>query len=118
MQTVTISVAPIWEKATAMRVAVAFTTDRFMPKRHWVFSPEIRIVKKGKIYYPEMEEEASCTESLYAPTPVERDFEDNNVKYILTSPVPIPTDHPNKSPEPPTDGGDRSQKGAIPRSRH
>ena len=76
MQTVTISIGPISRKATTMRVVVAFTTDRFMPKRHWVSSPEIRIVKKGKDCFPEVEEGASCTQSLTAPTLIDRDFKE------------------------------------------
>jgi hypothetical protein len=104
METITIPASPISEKATAMRVAVAFTTDRFMPKRHWVFSPEIRILKKGKNYYPEVEEGTGCTVSLYAPTPVSRDFENNNGTIILTSPVPIP-DHTNSRLLPRPNGG-------------
>jgi hypothetical protein len=108
METVTIPVGAISEKATMMRVVVAFTTDRFMPKRHWVFSPEIRIVKKGKNYFPEMEEGAGCTESLYAPTLVSRDLENSNGKCILTSYVPVPTDQLNQRPSPPANGGHKN----------
>jgi hypothetical protein len=104
MQTTKLLAGAISEKATAMRVVVAFTTDRFMPKRHWVFSPEIRIVKKGKDYSAEMEEGAACTESLYAPTLVSRDLEDNNGKCVVTSTVPIPA-RPNQPPSPPANGG-------------
>ena len=59
-------------------------------KRHWNFSPEIRIVKKGKNYHPEVEKGAGYTESLYAPTPVSRDFKNNNGKIIFTSPCRSP----------------------------
>jgi hypothetical protein len=107
-QTITVPVG-ISENATAMRVAVAFTTDRFMPRRHWVFSPEIKIVKKGKNYYPEVEEGAGCTESLLAPTLVSRDLEDSKGKWVMTSPVPILA-HPNTSPSPPGNGGPVKQK--------
>lgn len=108
-ETITIPVG-VSEKATAMRVVVAFTTDRFMPKRHWVFSPEIRIVKKGKNYFPEMEERARCTESLYAPTLVSRDLENNDGKCVITSYVPVPTDQISQRPSPPANGGPGKQK--------
>jgi hypothetical protein len=101
---VTIPVGVDPKKATVIRVVVSFTTDRFMPKRHWVFSPEIKIVKKGKNYFPEVDKGAGCTESLYAPTPVSRDFENNHGKIILTSPVPIP-DHTNPRLLPRPKGG-------------
>ena len=39
---------PIRQNATSMKVVVAFTTDRFMPKRHWMSTSEIRIVRKGQ----------------------------------------------------------------------
>lgn len=67
LQTATILVGPVSEKATAIKIVVPFTTDRFMPRRHWVSSPEVRIVKRGKDYLPEVERGASCTESLTAP---------------------------------------------------
>jgi hypothetical protein len=73
---ITIHVGPIEEKATAMKIVVAFTTDRFMPKRHWVSSPEVRIVKKGKDLFPEVERGAESTQSLDAPTIFSRDREE------------------------------------------
>jgi hypothetical protein len=101
MQTVTIPVSPVSEKATVMRVAVAFTTDRFMPKRHWIFSPEIRIVKKGKDFFPEVKEGDACVESIYAPGLVERDLKNSNGKGIVTSPEPVPVDA-DASSQPPS----------------
>ena len=66
MQTTNILVGPISEKATAMKVAIPFTTDRFMPKSHLVFTPVVQIVKKGRNYFPKVEEGADIPQSLDA----------------------------------------------------
>ncbi len=47
MQSSTILVGPISEKATAMKVGVPLTTDRIAPRPHWVFTPEMHIVMEG-----------------------------------------------------------------------
>ena len=60
MQSYTVFVGPISEKATEIKVAIPFTTDRFMPKAHLVFSPVVKMVKKGKDYFPEVKEETTC----------------------------------------------------------
>ncbi len=57
----------LWDGATAMKVVVACTTDRFIPKRHWVSTPEVRIVKRGNDYFPETEHGADCAQSVDAP---------------------------------------------------
>lgn len=75
MESRTIDVGPISEKATAIRIVVPFTTDKFMPKRHWVSGPEVKIVKRGKDYFPEVEKGAHCTQSLAAPTLISEDME-------------------------------------------
>jgi hypothetical protein len=71
MQTKTISVGPISEKATAIQVMIPLTTDRLMPRRHWVSSPEVRITKKGNDYVLEARG-TSCAESLDAPMAITR----------------------------------------------
>ncbi|MCE5267879.1 MAG: hypothetical protein LLG00_08330 [Planctomycetaceae bacterium] len=58
MQSITLPVGAISEKATAVKVGIPFTTDRFMPKAHWVFTPNVKIVKKGKDRFPEVEKDA------------------------------------------------------------
>jgi hypothetical protein len=63
-----IVVGPISEKATVIKIVIPYTTDRFMPKRHWVSSPEVKIVKKGEDYFPEIEKGAICKQSLDAPS--------------------------------------------------
>jgi hypothetical protein len=58
MESITILVGPISEKATAVKVGIPFTTDRLAPKPHWVFSPDVKIAKKGEDYSPEVKERA------------------------------------------------------------
>ena len=64
MESITILAAPVSESATEMRVGLAFTTDRLpRAKARWVFSPVMKVVKRGDNYFleakPEREEKVS-----------------------------------------------------------
>ena len=50
MESATFLVGPISEDATEIQVGVPFTTDRFAPKPHWLFTPVLR--KVGNAYLP------------------------------------------------------------------
>jgi hypothetical protein len=57
MESITVLVGPVSENATEMRVGLAFTTERLRPtKAHWVFSPALKIVKRGQDYFAEVKE--------------------------------------------------------------
>jgi hypothetical protein len=57
---ITILASPISEKATEFKVGVPLTAEVFSPsKMHWIFSPEMKIVKKGHDYFPEKKDGAT-----------------------------------------------------------
>lgn len=65
METITIAASPISEKATELRVAVPFTSEWNTPTRaHWVFSPLVKIVKRGALYLAEVEPGAQQEEQI------------------------------------------------------
>ena len=54
MESLTAVVGPISEETTEMRVGLAFTTERLRPaEAHWVFSPAVKVVKRGQDYFAE-----------------------------------------------------------------
>jgi hypothetical protein len=65
MESITIAAGPISEGATELRVAVPFTSEWIAPtKAHWVFSPVVRIAKRGKSYFPETKPGAQQEEQI------------------------------------------------------
>jgi hypothetical protein len=65
MESLTILAAPVSEEATEMRVGLAFTTEKLTPKvAHWVFSPVIRIVKRGQDLFPELKQGSAQQEQV------------------------------------------------------
>jgi hypothetical protein len=54
MESITVLAGPISEKATEMRIGLPFTPERPTPtKGHWVYSPIVKIIKRGQDYFPE-----------------------------------------------------------------
>ena len=45
---------PVSEDATAIKIGIPFTTDRFNRKAHWRFTPMVKVTKKGQDYFPEV----------------------------------------------------------------
>lgn len=69
MESLMIIASPISEKATEIRVAVPFTSERLTPNKvHWVFSPTARIVKRGQDYFPETKPGAKQEEQVQSLT--------------------------------------------------
>ena len=74
MESKTIIVGPVSEKATELRVGFLFATERnglpFRAERvarreaHWVFCPTVKIVKKGEGHFPEAKPGARQEEAL------------------------------------------------------
>lgn len=65
MESVTILIGPISERATEVRVGVPFTTERLTPREaHWIFSPAASIVKRGGEYFAEIKEGAQQEEQV------------------------------------------------------
>jgi hypothetical protein len=65
MEPFTILAGSISERATEMRVGLPFTTERLAPKTvHWVFSPVVKIVKRGQDYFPETKPGAQQEEQV------------------------------------------------------
>ena len=65
VEPLTILAGSISEGATEMRVGLPFTTERLAPTRvHWVFSPVVKIVKKGQDYFPEIKPGAQQEEQV------------------------------------------------------
>lgn len=46
-------VLPISPNATAIKVGIPFTSGRFARRVHWVFSPTVRVARRGREYVPE-----------------------------------------------------------------
>ncbi|HXT58730.1 MAG TPA: hypothetical protein VN699_08840 [Pirellulales bacterium] len=74
MEPLTILAGSISERATEMRVGLPFTTERLAPATtgHWVFSPVVKIVKRGQDYFPETKPGAQQEEQfLWSTRPSE-----------------------------------------------
>ncbi|HVA16907.1 MAG TPA: hypothetical protein VMV59_04240 [Candidatus Dormibacteraeota bacterium] len=65
MESLTILAGPISERATELRVGLSFTTERLAPtEAHWVYSPAVKIVKRGQDYFPEPKPGAQQEEQI------------------------------------------------------
>jgi hypothetical protein len=54
LESVTVLAGPISEKATEMRIGVPFDTERpTRTKGRWIYSPVVKIIKRGQDYFPE-----------------------------------------------------------------
>lgn len=69
MESITILAGPISEKASEMRVGLPFTAKRFATTEVcWVFSPIVKIVKRGQDYFPEATPDAQQEEQVLSLT--------------------------------------------------
>ena len=67
-ESVVIVAGPVYEEAAEGRVGVGFATDRFRrAKIHWIFSPVVKIVKRGQAYFPEAKSGAQQEERVLGP---------------------------------------------------